>query len=226
MILTSDDLRAPVHESWHACLAGQATSLASLVAFLNSENSSGRDFLPSANVVLRALSMPLAEVRVLVVGQDPYPTPGSAVGLAFAVAPHLSPLPASLRNVFTELVDDVSASMPATGDLTPWASQGVLLLNATLTVQAHQAGSHQGKGWETFTDAVIHILSERCNNLVFMLWGNYAQKKGSIIDSNKHLVLKTVHPSPLSAYRGFIGCGHFSAANKYLIANGKEPVIW
>jgi uracil-DNA glycosylase len=196
------------------------------VAFLNSENSSGRDFLPSANVVLRALSMPLAEVRVLVVGQDPYPTPGSAVGLAFAVAPHLSPLPASLRNVFTELVDDVSASMPATGDLTPWASQGVLLLNATLTVQAHQAGSHQGKGWETFTDAVIHILSERCNNLVFMLWGNYAQKKGSIIDSNKHLVLKTVHPSPLSAYRGFIGCGHFSAANKYLIANGKEPVIW
>jgi uracil-DNA glycosylase len=224
VILTSDDLRAPVHESWHACLAGQTTSLTSLVAFLNSENSSGRDFLPSANVVLRALSMPVAEVRVLVVGQDPYPTPGSAVGLAFAVAPHLSPLPASLRNVFTELVDDVSASMPATGDLTPWASQGVLLLNRVLTVEPGKPGSHRGRGWEDVTLAVVRELVRSSPGFVALLWGNSAATLADELGDTP--VLRSAHPSPLSAYRGFFGSRPFSWANAALTQLGRSPVDW
>jgi uracil-DNA glycosylase len=134
--------------------------------------------------------------------------------------------PPSLENIFKEIERDLGLPAPKTGNLTRWANQGVLLLNATLTVRANQAGSHQGKGWETFTDAVIRILSEKCEHIVFMLWGNYAQQKGAIINTKKHLVLKTVHPSPLSAYRGFIGCGHFSAANKYLLEKSKKTINW
>ncbi len=181
---------------------------------------------PPGNLIFNAFdSCPFDCVKVVIIGQDPYHGPGQAHGLCFSVNDGVS-FPPSLENIFKEIERDFNIPATKSGNLTRWANQGVLLLNAILTVQAHQAGSHQGKGWETFTDAVIRILSEKCEHLVFMLWGNYAQQKGAVIDTNKHLVLKTVHPSPLSAYRGFIGCGHFSAANKYLIENGREPVIW
>jgi uracil-DNA glycosylase len=222
--ITIDDLRAPVHESWHACLSGQEESLASVVAFLNSEKSSGRDFLPSANVVLRALSMPVAEVRALIVGQDPYPTPGSAVGLAFAVASDVSPLPASLRNIFTELVDDVSVSKPATGDLTPWARRGVLLLNRVLTVEPGKQGSHRGRGWEDVTLAVVRELVRSSPGFVAILWGSSA---ATLADELGHTpVLRSPHPSPLSAYRGFFGSRPFSWANAALTQLGRSPVDW
>ena len=224
MSITIDDLRAPVHESWHACLSGQEESLASVVAFLNSEKSSGRDFLPSANVVLRALSMPVAEVRALIVGQDPYPTPGSAVGLAFAVASDVSPLPASLRNIFTELVDDVSVSKPATGDLTPWARRGVLLLNRVLTVEPGKQGSHRGRGWEDVTLAVVRELVRSSPGFVAILWGSSA---ATLADELGHTpVLRSPHPSPLSAYRGFFGSRPFSWANAALTQLGRSPVDW
>jgi len=151
----------------------------------------------------------------VIIGQDPYHGEGQAHGLCFSVNDGVE-FPPSLVNIFREIERDLGKPMPKSGNLTRWAEQGVLLLNATLTVQAHQAGSHQGRGWETFTDAVIRKLAEEKENLVFMLWGNYAQQKGSVINTSRHLVLKSVHPSPLSAYRGFIGCGHFSAANEYL----------
>ncbi len=224
MSITIDDLRAPVHESWHACLSGQATSLASVVAFLKSEKSSGRDFLPSADVVLRALSMPVAEVRVLIVGQDPYPTPGSAVGLAFAVAPDVSPLPASLRNIFTELVDDVSASTPASGDLTPWASRGVLLLNRVLTVEPGKPGSHRGRGWEDVTLAVVRELVRSSPGFVALLWGSSAATLADELGDTP--ILRSAHPSPLSAYRGFFGSRPFSWANHELARRGRDPVDW
>ena len=164
-------------------------------------------------------------MKVVIIGQDPYHGDGQAHGLCFSVNDGVD-FPPSLLNIFKEIDRDLGKPMPKSGNLIRWAQQGVLLLNATLTVQAHTAGSHQGKGWETFTDAVIHKLATEKEHLVVMLWGSYAQKKGEFIDSKRHLVLKSVHPSPLSAYRGFIGNNHFSLANKYLKENGIEEINW
>jgi uracil-DNA glycosylase len=162
---------------------------------------------------------------VVIIGQDPYHGDGQAHGLCFSVNDGIA-FPPSLLNIFKEIDRDLGIPSPKSGNLIRWAQQGVLLLNATLTVQAHMAASHQGKGWETFTDAVIHKLASEKEHLVFLLWGSYAQKKGAVIDSNKHLVLKSVHPSPLSAYRGFIGNNHFSLTNQYLKENKKEAINW
>jgi uracil-DNA glycosylase len=181
---------------------------------------------PPAPLIFNAFDQcPFDNVKVVIIGQDPYHGDGQAHGLCFSVNNGVA-FPPSLLNIFKEIERDLGKPMPASGNLIRWAQQGVLLLNATLTVQAHMAGSHQGKGWETFTDAVIHKLATEKEQLVFMLWGSYAQQKGAFIDSNKHLVLKSVHPSPLSAYRGFIGSSHFSAANNYLKRNGKQEINW
>lgn len=164
-------------------------------------------------------------MKVVILGQDPYHGPGQANGLCFSVNPGV-PAPPSLQNIFKEVQADTAAPLPADGDLSRWASQGVLLLNTTLTVEAHRAASHQGHGWETFTDAVIRALSEKGENIVFLLWGSPAIRKGAMIDRTRHLVLTSPHPSPLSAYRGFFGNHHFSQANAYLQAHGKTPVQW
>jgi len=168
---------------------------------------------------------PFDKVKVVILGQDPYHEPGQAHGLCFSVNDGV-PFPPSLQNIFKEIHDDIGTPVPMSGDLTRWANQGVLLLNATLTVRAHQAGSHQNKGWEQFTDAVIHRLAQERENLVFILWGSYAQRKGEFIDRSRHLVLQSPHPSPLSAHRGFFGNRHFSRTNEYLTAHGIEPILW
>ena len=162
---------------------------------------------------------------MVLIGQDPYHEPGQAMGLCFSVNEGI-PFPPSLQNIFKEIHDDTGAPVPTSGNLTRWAQQGVMLLNATLTVREHQAGSHQGHGWETFTDAVIQTLASEREHLVFILWGSYAQRKGAFIDRSRHLVLQSAHPSPLSAYRGFFGNKHFSQANEYLRAHGVEPIRW
>lgn len=181
---------------------------------------------PPAAQIFRAFDIcPFDHVRVVIIGQDPYHEPGQAQGLCFSVSEGVQ-IPPSLENIYKELNRDLGKPIPTSGDLTRWAEQGVLLLNATLTVEAHRAGSHQNKGWEELTDAAISALNARCNNLVFMLWGSYAQRKGQYIDRKRHLVLTAPHPSPLSAYRGFIGCGHFSAANRYLAEHGEKPIEW
>ena len=168
---------------------------------------------------------PYENVKAVIIGQDPYHGPGQAHGLCFSVNDGV-PFPPSLQNIFKEIHDDLGTPIPATGNLTRWAEQGVLMLNATLTVRAHQAGSHQRKGWEEFTDAAIRALAEKRKHLVFILWGSYAQKKGAFIDRNKHLVLTSVHPSPLSAYNGFFGNKHFSRTNDYLKTHGKTEIAW
>ena len=171
---------------------------------------------PPGRLIFNAFNLcPFDDVKVVIIGQDPYHEPGQAMGLSFSVPDGIT-FPPSLINIFKEIQMDLGTPMPATGDLTRWAKQGVLLLNATLTVRAHQAGSHQNRGWETFTDAAIRALAEEKENLVFILWGSYAQKKGAFIDRNKHLVLTSAHPSPLSAYNGFFGNKHFSRTNDYL----------
>ena len=181
---------------------------------------------PPAKYIFRAFDLcPFDKVRVVIIGQDPYHDINQAHGLCFSVQEGV-PAPPSLVNIYKELNRDLGKPIPASGDLTHWAEQGVLLLNATLTVEAHKAGSHQGKGWEELTDAAIQALNNQRSNIVFMLWGSYAQRKGQFIDRRKHLVLTAVHPSPLSAYRGFIGCGHFSQANNYLIQHGHKPIVW
>lgn len=181
---------------------------------------------PPARLIFNAFDhCPFDAVKVVIIGQDPYHGPGQAHGLCFSVMEGV-PNPPSLQNIFKEIQSDLGKPLPANGDLTRWARQGVLLLNATLTVQAHQAGSHQRKGWETFTDAVIRSLAEEREHLVFILWGAYAQKKGAFIDRNKHLVLTSAHPSPLSAYNGFFGNKHFSRTNEYLSANGLTEIDW
>jgi uracil-DNA glycosylase len=181
---------------------------------------------PPGKLIFNAFNLcPFDKVRVVIIGQDPYHEPGQAHGLCFSVNDGV-PFPPSLQNIFKEIHDDIGTPMPTSGNLTRWAEQGVLLLNATLTVRAHQAGSHQNKGWEEFTDAVIRQLNDHKEHLVFILWGSYAQRKGSIIDRSKHLVLTSAHPSPLSAYRGFFGNHHFSQANAYLQKNGIPPIQW
>lgn len=181
---------------------------------------------PPHDEVFAALHLtPLAEVKVLILGQDPYHGPGQAHGLCFSVR-RGTPPPPSLQNIFTELHDDLGLPVPSTGDLTPWARQGVLLLNATLTVRAHQAASHQGKGWETFTDRVIAAVNDRPERVVFILWGNSARKKKALVDTTRHVVIESPHPSPLSAHRGFFGSKPFSRANQALVEAGRTPVDW
>ncbi len=181
---------------------------------------------PPPKFIFNALdSVPVAKVKVIILGQDPYHGPGQAHGLSFSV-PQGIPLPPSLVNIYKEIKSDLGQTPPPSGNLEHWAKQGVLLLNATLTVRAHQAGSHQNKGWEIFTDAIIHKLAEKKDHLVFILWGNYAQRKGAFIDSKKHLVTKSAHPSPLSAFNGFFGSKPFSQTNKYLADHDIVPVDW
>jgi uracil-DNA glycosylase len=181
---------------------------------------------PPAGQIFRAFDLcPFDKVRVVIIGQDPYHDVNQAHGLCFSVQDGV-PTPPSLVNIYKELQRDLGKPIPSSGNLTHWAEQGVLLLNATLTVEAHKAGSHQGKGWEELTDAAIQALNRQREHIVFMLWGSYAQRKGQFIDRRRHLVLTAVHPSPLSAYRGFIGCGHFSQANAYLQQHGLSPIVW
>ncbi|MBO5875331.1 MAG: uracil-DNA glycosylase [Alistipes sp.] len=181
---------------------------------------------PRGSNIFRAFDKcPFDKVKVVIIGQDPYHGPGQAHGLCFSVADGV-PFPPSLQNIFKEVHSDTGAEIPLTGNLDRWAEQGVLLLNAVLTVREHEAASHAGKGWEQFTDAVVRAVAERKEGVVYMLWGSYAQRKGAIADPLRNLILKAVHPSPLSAYRGFLGCRHFSQANNYLESIGKEPILW
>ena len=196
-----------------------------LTGFVRNEYTTKLIF-PPAPLIFNAFNQcPFDKVKVVIIGQDPYHGDGQAHGLCFSVNDGIS-FPPSLLNIFKEIERDLGKPTPESGNLTRWAQQGVLLLNATLTVQAHIAGSHQGKGWETFTDVVIHKLATEKEHLVFMLWGSFAQKKGAFIDPNRHLVLKSVHPSPLSAYRGFIGNNHFSLTNRYLKEKGETEIYW
>lgn len=196
-----------------------------LTDFVRQEYRNGVVY-PPARLIFNAFDLcPFDDVKVVIIGQDPYHGPGQAHGLCFSVNDGVQ-FPPSLQNIFKEIHDDLGKPMPATGDLTRWARQGVLLLNATLTVRQHQAGSHQGKGWEAFTDAVISKLNAERENLVFILWGSYAQRKGAVIDRARHLVLSSVHPSPLSAYAGFFGNHHFSQANKWLEEHGMTAIDW
>jgi len=194
--------------------------------YLRAEKKRGARIFPPGKLIFNALnSTPLDTVKVVILGQDPYHGPGQAQGLSFSV-PRGVPVPPSLQNIYKELQSDLGLPPPGHGDLGSWARQGVLLLNAVLTVEAHKAGSHQGQGWEQFTDRVVSVVNEKKDAVVFMLWGSYAQKKGAVIDRSRHLVLMAPHPSPLSAYRGFLDCRHFSRCNEYLEAKGKSPVDW
>lgn len=196
-----------------------------LTSFVKKEYQSQQVF-PPGNELFNAFNLcPFESVKVVIIGQDPYHGPGQAHGLCFSVRDGVK-FPPSLRNIFKEINNDLGVAVPESGDLTRWATQGVFLLNATLTVRAHNAGSHQKKGWEIFTDEVIRLLSENREHLVFLLWGAYAQRKSELIDTTKHLVLDSVHPSPLSASRGFFGNHHFSKANQYLEKLGESPISW
>lgn len=196
-----------------------------LAAFVRSEYSN-RTIYPPAGKIFNAFDLcPFERVKVVILGQDPYHEPGQAHGLCFSVQPGVL-FPPSLRNIFKEISQDIGTPCPQNGDLTRWASQGVLLLNAVLTVRAGQAASHQGRGWETFTDAVIRCVSQNRDHVVFILWGGYARKKVPLIDSSRHLILESAHPSPLSAYNGFFGNRHFSKANDWLVSKGMTPVEW
>ena len=216
-----------IGNEWDALLADQFRSeyYRKLRAFLVNEYNRYNVY-PPADCIFNALKYtPYSKVKAVLLGQDPYHGPGQAHGLCFSVQDGV-PFPPSLINIFKEIQDDLGHPVPTTGNLIRWADQGVLLLNATLTVRAHQAGSHQNRGWETFTDAVIHRLAAERSHIVYILWGSYAQRKGAFIDSSRNLVLKSAHPSPLSAYRGFFGNKHFSKANDYLIATGQTPIEW
>jgi uracil-DNA glycosylase len=196
-----------------------------LTAFVKEEYAAHTCYPAGANIFTALEACPPDQIRVVILGQDPYHGPGQAHGLCFSVQEGVN-IPPSLVNIFKEIQSDIGTPPSTSGNLTRWAEQGVLLLNATLTVRAHQAGSHQRQGWELFTDAVIRKVAEMHQGIVFMLWGNYAQKKGAFISEQDHLVLKSAHPSPLSAYQGFLGCKHFSKCNDFLQANGKAPIIW
>lgn len=216
-----------IEESWRERLQEEFDKpyFAALTQFVRNEYASGVVFPPGRDIFAAFDACPFNKVRVVILGQDPYHEPGQAHGLCFSVNDGV-PHPPSLVNIFKEIESDLGIAVPTSGNLMRWASQGVLLLNATLTVRAHQAGSHQNKGWETFTDAVIHRLAEEREHIVFILWGAYAQRKGAFINRNRHLVLQSPHPSPLSAYRGFFGNRHFSTTNEYLVKNGYAPIQW
>ena len=220
--------RVRLEPGWKSRLANEfdAPYMQVLREFLIAEKRAGKTIFPaSANIFAALDATPFDQVKVVVLGQDPYHGPGQAHGLCFSVLPGV-PVPPSLENIYAEQQRDLGIPRPDHGWLMPWARQGVLLLNAVLTVERGLAGSHQGKGWERFTDAVVARLNEEREGLVFLLWGSYAQAKGKAIDARRHTVLKAPHPSPLSAYRGFIGCGHFSTANARLEARGLAPIDW
>jgi uracil-DNA glycosylase len=220
-------MRVRIDESWRQVLQPEFDKpyFELLTNFVRRAYQTTQCF-PPAGQIFRAFDLcPFNKVRVVIIGQDPYHDVNQAHGLCFSVQDGV-PVPPSLVNIYKELNRDLGKPVSSSGNLTHWAEQGVLLLNATLTVEAHKAGSHQGKGWEELTDAAIQALNNQRSNIVFMLWGSYAQRKGQYIDRRKHLVLTAVHPSPLSAYRGFIGCGHFSQANNYLLQHGQAPIAW
>ncbi|MGO2134016.1 uracil-DNA glycosylase [Marinobacter sp.] len=215
-------------QGWKERLADEFRKpyMLALAEFLKAEEDAGRALFPASSHCFNALnSTPLDRVRVVILGQDPYHGPGQAHGLSFSVRPDVPP-PPSLVNIFKEIESDLGIAPPDHGCLQPWAEQGVLLLNSVLTVAQGRAGAHQGRGWETFTDRVIETVNRECEGVVFMFWGNYAKKKGRHIDRDRHLVLEGPHPSPLSAYRGFFGCKHFSRANEWLREQGPAPVNW
>jgi uracil-DNA glycosylase len=220
--------RVRLHPSWKSRLDAQLSApyMTQLREFLLDRKRAGAVIYPPGPQIFAALdATSFDDVRVVILGQDPYHGPGQAHGLSFSVPPGIEP-PPSLKNIYLELKRDVGILEPPNGDLRPWAEQGVLLLNAVLTVEQYQAGSHQNKGWERFTDAIIDVLNRERDHLVFMLWGAYAQKKGALINRQRHCVLEAPHPSPLSAHRGFLGCGHFGACNRYLEDRDCAPVDW
>jgi len=217
-----------VHESWLAAVGDELEQpyMSELRAFLVAEVAAGRRFFPPADRVFNAMALTAFDaVRVVILGQDPYHGPGQAMGLCFSVPPGV-PQPPSLQNIFKELASDLGVPPASSGDLTPWARRGVLLLNAVLTVSPRQPGSHAGKGWERFTDRAVAELSARRDGIVFLLWGRYAQQKGDVVDRSRHHVLTAAHPSPYSAANGFFGCCHFSRTNALLETDGHEPVDW
>lgn len=196
-----------------------------LIRFVKEEYATRRIYPRGSNIFRAFDKCPLDKLKVVIIGQDPYHGPGQAHGLCFSVAEGV-PHPPSLQNIFKEVAADIGTPIPVSGNLDRWAEQGVLLLNAVLTVREHEAASHAGKGWEQFTDAVVRKIAERKQGVVYLLWGSYAQRKGAIADPTQNCILKAVHPSPLSAYRGFLGCKHFSKANDYLISTGQTPINW
>ena len=217
-----------MHESWLAVLGDELEqpTMQELRAFLVAEVAAGRRFYPPADQVFNALALtPFDDVRVVVLGQDPYHGAGQAMGLCFSVPMGVAP-PPSLQNIHKELASDLGLAQPSSGDLTPWAERGVLLLNAVLTVSPGKPASHAGKGWERFTDRAIRELSDRREGIVFLLWGRYAQQKGAVVDTARHHVLTAAHPSPYSAANGFFGCRHFSRANELLVARAAQPIDW
>jgi len=225
---SSEMRKIQLHESWLSRLDDQFQQpyMQSLREFLVTRKKHSAVIYPPGAQIFNALnSTPFEQVRVVILGQDPYHGPGQAHGLCFSVQPGVR-IPPSLANIYREIQADLGLTPPTHGYLQTWAEQGVLLLNAVLTVERGQAGSHQGKGWETFTDAIVQLLNDESEELVFMLWGSYAMKKGAVIDRRKHLVLTAPHPSPLSAHRGFLGCRHFSRANAYLQAHQHPPIDW
>lgn len=216
-----------ISESWKNLLQEEFNKpyFEELTRFVKSEYSAGQVFPAGRNIFRAFDKCPFDRLKVVIIGQDPYHGVGQANGLCFSVDDGVQ-YPPSLQNIFKEIHDDIGSPIPSSGNLDRWAEQGVLLLNAVLTVRAHQAASHAGRGWEQFTDAVVRTIAQRKEGVVYMLWGNYAQRKGQIADPERNLILKSVHPSPLSVYRGFFGCKHFSKANDYLILQGKEPIVW
>ncbi len=224
----SDSKPGQLHPSWQAVIGDELHKpyMEALRDFLKQEKAAGKTIYPPGPLIFNAFNhTPFEKVKVVIIGQDPYHGPGQAHGLSFSV-PKGVDLPPSLQNIFKEIAADLNIKMSRNGDLTAWADQGVLLLNATLTVEQAKAGAHQNKGWEQFTDAAIAALNQHREHLVFVLWGSYAQKKGDVIDAKRHLVLKSVHPSPLSAHRGFFGNRQFSIINQYLIEHGQAPIDW
>ena len=220
--------RLRLDPSWKARVGAEfeRPRMQALADFLRAEKRAGKVIYPPGPRIFAALdTTPFEQVKVVILGQDPYHGPGQAHGLCFSVLPGVA-VPPSLENIYKEIQRDLAIARPDHGCLLPWARQGVLLLNAVLTVERGQAGSHQGKGWEDFTDACIDALNREREHLVFLLWGSYAQAKGKLIDRQRHLVLKAPHPSPLSAHRGFLGSGHFSATNEYLARRGETPIDW
>ena len=220
-------MQVKIEKSWQEVLQTEFDKpyFENLVGFVKQEYASSTIFPPAGQIFSAFNTCPFSNVKVVILGQDPYHGPRQAHGLCFSVNDGI-PFPPSLQNIFKEIASDLGLSIPNSGNLTRWAEQGVLLLNATLTVRASQAGSHQGKGWEEFTDAVIKIISEKAENVVFILWGSYAIKKKTLINASKHCILTAPHPSPLSSYRGFFGCKHFSKTNEYLESVGKQPIEW
>lgn len=216
-----------IAEDWKAVIGGEFSKpyFEELISFVKQEYATSQVFPAGRNIFRAFDKCPFDNVKVVIIGQDPYHGDGQANGLCFSVNEGV-PFPPSLKNIFKEVYDDVGTPIPASGDLDRWAEQGVLLLNSVLTVKAHNAASHAGRGWEIFTDAVVRAIAERKQGVVYMLWGSYAQRKGAMANPQENLILHSVHPSPLSAYRGFFGCRHFSKANDYLKAIGKEPITW